>query len=84
VAALLRAITMTSRLLLHREIPDIRCENDGRRADPVLECRVSGIKKKTEDTCSDYRAIHELILGRLEIPGVCCCLPREDVWHSQR
>jgi hypothetical protein len=46
MAALLRAITVTSRLLLHREIPDVRCENDGRRADSVLECRVSGIKKR--------------------------------------
>jgi hypothetical protein len=46
VAALLLAIAMTSRLLLHREIPDVRCENDRRRADSVLECRVSGIKKR--------------------------------------
>jgi hypothetical protein len=46
VAALLLAIAVTSRLLLHREIPEVRCENDGRRADSVLECRVSGIKKR--------------------------------------
>ena len=42
----LPAITMTSRLVLHREIPDVRCENDGRGADSGLECRVLGIKKR--------------------------------------
>jgi len=46
VSALLRAITVTSSLLSHREIPDVRFENDGRRADSVLECRVLGIKKR--------------------------------------
>jgi hypothetical protein len=81
VAALLRAIRMTGRLQSHREIPYVRCENDGRRADSVLECRVSGIRK-AEGTFSDHCTIQELILGRLEIPGVCFCLPLEDAWHG--
>ena len=52
MAALLSAITMNNRLVLHREIPDVHCENDGRGADSGLERRVLGIKKRNvSDQC---------------------------------
>ena len=58
MAALLPAISMISRLRLHREIPDVRCENEGRGADSGLECRVLGIKKRKARTMTTVKKVH--------------------------